>query len=142
MHTLTDNRNRTGTNVRVAFNKNGGSLGETGSVSYMFEKKGYILIEKVEGLDEDQLMMDALENGADDFISEDEYIEIITSVDKFSNLRKILEDLKYIILEADIRFIPNIEKELTEEEEEKFLNFIDKLEENDDVQNVWHNVNM
>ena len=142
VESTTDNKNRAAADIRCIFNKSGGSLGQSGSVSYMFEKKGYILIEKVEGLDEDQLMMDALENGADDFISEDEYIEIITSVDKFSNLRKILEDLKYIILEADIRFIPNIEKELTEEEEEKFLNFIDKLEENDDVQNVWHNVNM
>lgn len=142
VESMTDNKNRAAADIRCIFNKSGGSMGQTGSVSYMFDKKGYILIEKTPSLNEDALMMDALEDGADDVILEEEYIEIITSVDKFSKIRESLENKSYTILEADIRQLPNIKKDLTEEEEEKFLNFIDKLEENDDVQNVWHNADI
>lgn len=142
VESMTDNKNRAAADIRCIFNKSGGSMGQTGSVSYMFDKKGYILIEKTSSLNEDALMMDALEDGADDVILEEEYIEIITSVDKFSAVRESLENKSYKILEADIRQLPNIKKDLTEEEEEKFLNFIDKLEENDDVQNVWHNADI
>ncbi len=142
VESMTDNKNRAAADIRCIFSKSGGSMGQSGSVSYMFDKKGYILIEKTSDLNEDTLTMDALEEGADDVIVEEEYIEIITSVDTFSSIRESLETKLYKILEADIRQLPNIKKELTEEEEEKFLNFIDKLEENDDVQNVWHNADI
>jgi YebC/PmpR family DNA-binding regulatory protein len=142
VESMTDNKNRAAADIRSIFNKSGGTMGQSGSVSYMFEKKGYILIEKVENIDDDELMMYSLDNGADDFILEDEYIEIITTVNEFSKLRELLENKNYKILEADLRQIPNIKKDLNEEEEEKFQNFLDKLEENDDVQNVYHNANM
>lgn len=142
VESMTDNKNRAAADIRCIFSKSGGSMGQSGSVSYMFDKKGYILIEKTSDLNEDTLTMDALEEGADDVIVEEEYIEIITSVDTFSSIRESLETKLYKILEADIRQLPNIKKDLTEEEEEKFLNFIDKLEENDDVQNVWHNADI
>lgn len=142
VESMTDNKNRAAADIRSIFNKSGGTMGQSGSVSYMFEKKGYILIEKVENIDEDELMMYSLDNGADDFILEDEYIEIITTINEFSKLKELLENKNYKILEADLRQIPNIKKDLNEEEEEKFQNFLDKLEENDDVQNVYHNANM
>ena len=108
----------------------------------MFNKKGYFLIEKTDDLDEDTLMLDVLDEGAEDFVSEDEYIEIITAPENFSKVRDYLEAHNYKLDEADVRQIATIKKELTEEEEEKFQNFLDKLEENDDVQDVWHNADI
>lgn len=139
---MTDNKNRAAADIRFIFTKSGGSLGQTGSVGYMFNKKGYILIEKTEGLDEDTLMMEALDNGAEDFVSEDEYIEIYSAPEDFSKLREHLESLHLSILEADVRQIATIKKELNEEEEEKFQRFLDKLDDCDDVQNVWHNADI
>lgn len=139
---LTDNKNRAAADIRHIFSKSGGSLGQTGSVGYMFNKKGYILIEKTANIDEDTLMMEALDNKAEDFISEDGYIEILTTVDDFSSLRDYLTDNGYNLLEADVRYLANIRKELSEEEEVKLQNFLDKLDENDDVQNVWHNADI
>lgn len=139
---LTDNKNRAAADIRHIFSKSGGSLGQTGSVGYMFNKKGYILIEKTANIDEDTLMMEALDNKAEDFISEDGYIEILTTVDDFSSLRDYLTDNGYNLLEADVRYLANIRKELSGEEEVKLQNFLDKLDENDDVQNVWHNADI
>ena len=142
VNVTTDNKNRAAADIRHIFSKAGGNLGQTGSVSYMFNKKGYFLIEKTDDLDEDTLMLDVLDEGAEDFVSEDEYIEIITAPENFSKVRDYLEAHNYKLDEADVRQIATIKKELTEEEEEKFQNFLDKLEENDDVQDVWHNADI
>ncbi len=139
---LTDNKNRTAADVRAAFSRAGGSLGQTGSVGYMFEKKGYILIEKSSNIDEYELMLEVLEHGAEDFVSEEEYIEITTSPEDFSAVREFLEEKNITMLEADVRQIANIKKDLTDEECEKVQNFLDKLEDMDDVQNIWHNGNL
>lgn len=139
---LTDNKNRTAADVRAAFSRAGGSLGQTGSVGYMFEKKGYILIEKNSNIDEYELMLEVLEHGAEDFVSEEEYIEITTSPEDFSAVREFLEEKNITMLEADVRQIANIKKDLTDEECEKVQNFLDKLEDMDDVQNIWHNGNL
>lgn len=139
---LTDNKNRTAADLRSIFSKSGGSLGQTGSVGYMFDKKGYILIEKTSDIDEDTLMLEVLDLGAEDFISEEEYIEILTSPEDFSNIREEIEKKNLTILEADIRQIANIKKELSDEESDKMQNFLDKLDDNDDVQNVWHNADI
>lgn len=138
----TDNKNRTAADVRHIFSKSGGSLGVNGSVGYMFEKKGYILVEKDESIDEDELMMAVLDAGADDFVPDEEYIEIFTSPDLFSDVLEAVEKAGAKIVESDVRQIANMKKELTEEEEEKMQNFLDRMDENDDVQNVWHNADM
>jgi len=138
----TDNKNRTAADVRHIFSKSGGSLGVNGSVGYMFEKKGYILIEKDESIDEDELMMTVLDAGAEDFVPDEEYIEIFTSPDTFSDVLDAVEKTGAKIVESDVRQIANMKKELTEEEEEKMQNFLDRMDENDDVQNVWHNADM
>lgn len=139
---LTDNKNRTAADLRSIFSKSGGSLGQTGSVGYMFDKKGYILIERTSDIDEDSLMLEVLDLGAQDFISEEEYIEIITNPEDFSNIREEIENKNLTILEADVRQIANIKKELSDEESDKMQNFLDKLDDNDDVQSVWHNADI
>lgn len=139
---MTDNKNRAAADIRSIFSKSGGSLGQTGSVGYMFDKKGYILIEQNGDIDEDELMLNVLDNGAEDFVSEEGYIEITSLPENFSKLREYIESLNIQPVEADIRQIANMKKELTEEEETKFQNFLDKLEDNDDVQNVWHNADI
>lgn len=139
---MTDNKNRAAADIRCIFDRAGGNLGQTGSVGYMFEKKGYFVIEKTSNIDEDELMLNVIDNGADDFIAEDEYYEVFTSPDNFNKVKEYLEQNNYVLIEADIKMISNIKKDLTEEEEEKFVTFLDKLEENDDVQNVWHNANI
>ncbi len=139
---MTDNKNRAAADIRCIFTKSGGTLGQTGSVGYMFNKKGYILIEKDGNFDEDELMLEALDNGAEDFVSEDEFIEITCEPESFSNLREYLELKNLVILEADIRQIATIKKELNDEEEEKMQRFLDKLDDCDDVQNVWHNADI
>ena len=136
---MTDNKNRAAADIRSVFTKSGGNMGQTGSVSYMFDKKGVIVIEKNETINEDELMLEVLDNGAEDFISNEEYIEIRTEVGEFSKLKDYLEDKGYTFIESEIKMIANIKKELTEEEENKLQIFLDKLEDLDDVQNVWHN---
>ncbi|MEG2310727.1 MAG: YebC/PmpR family DNA-binding transcriptional regulator [Clostridia bacterium] len=139
---LTDNKNRAAADIRCIFTKSGGTFGQTGSVSYMFEKKGYILIERTNEIDDDTLMMDALESGADDIVCEIEYFEIFSTVENFSLLRETMDNKGYILMDAEIKQIPTIKKELNEEEEEQLQKFLDKLDENDDVQNVWHNADI
>lgn len=139
---MTDNKNRAAADIRCIFSKSGGNLGQSGSVSYMFNKKGYILIEKSENIDADELMLEAIDAGAEDFVAEDEYFEIYTAPENFHNVMEVVEAKGLKTLEADIRQIPTMKKELTEEEEIKVQNFLDKLEENDDVQNVWHNADI
>lgn len=138
---MTDNRNRAAADIRCIFDRAGGNMGQSGSVSYMFKKQGIIIIEKDEKLSEDDLMMEVLENGAEDFTVEEEYYEIKTSPEEFYALKDYLDNKGYTLIEAEIKMIPDMKKELTEEEENKLQIFLDKLEENDDVQDVWHNAN-
>lgn len=139
---MTDNKNRAAADIRCIFSKSGGNLGQSGSVSYMFNKKGYILIEKTDGIDADELMLEAIDAGAEDFVAEDEYFEIYTTPENFHSVMELVESKNLKAIEADIRQIATIKKELTEEEEQKVQNFLDKLDDNDDVQNVWHNADM
>ena len=138
----TDNKNRAAADIRSIFSKSGGSLGQTGSVGYMFERKGYILLEASDSIDEDELMLNVLDNGAEDFVSEEGYIEITSLPENFSKLRDFIEESNLKPIEAEIRYIATMKKELSDEEETKFQNFLDKLEDNDDVQNVWHNADI
>lgn len=138
VETLTDNKNRTAGDVRCAFDKFGGNLGSTGCVSYMFSKKGLIVVDG-DGLEEDDLMLLALDAGADDVRSEDGVYEIYTLPQDYTAVRENLEKQGLKILSSDIEMIP--ENYVTPEESAipKILNLIDRLEENDDVQNVFHN---
>ena len=138
VETLTDNKNRTAGDLRHYFDKNGGNLGQNGCVSFMFDRKGVIVIEKTPEIDEDTLMMDALEAGADDFNVEDDCFEIMTSVDNFSTVREALEKAGYQFVQAEINYVPQTTTVLDDEEAvKKMERLVDMLEENDDVQNVY-----
>ncbi|WP_303968811.1 YebC/PmpR family DNA-binding transcriptional regulator [Sporosarcina ureae] len=139
VYTLTENRNRTGPNMRVAFNKNGGSLGETGSVNYLFERKGRLFIERTEETDEDAVMMAALEAGADDIVSTEDGFEILTDPSEFLNVKEALEVEGLEFVSAEVDMVPSVYADLTEEQQEQFMNMIDALEDDDDVQNVYSN---
>ncbi len=137
---LTDNKNRTAGNVRHFFSKFGGSLGATGSVSWQFKTYGQLIIEKAENIDEDELMMYALDNGADDFSGEDEAYEIVCAPETFGTLRQALEGEGYSFLSAEVTRIPDNEVTLTDENDLKFMGLLlENLEDDDDVQNVYHN---
>ncbi|KPU27999.1 transcriptional regulator [Caloranaerobacter sp. TR13] len=140
---LTDNRNRTASDIRHYFSKFGGNLGSTGCVSFMFDRKGVLIIEKEDGIDEEELMMQAIEAGAEDFITEEEYFEITTSPEDFANVRDSLKQAGYTFTTAEISFIPQNTSKLTDEDDIKNMTkLIDALEDNDDVQNVYHNWEM
>lgn len=143
VHTLTDNLNRTGTNVRVAFNKNGGSMGEKGSVSYMFDRKGYIAIER-EGLDvdEDTMLMSVLEAGGDEMETSDEVFEIYTDPSDLPDVRDALEKEGYTLAQTEVTMIPQTTVQLPEDKKALFNQMIDKLEEDDDVTEVFHNAEL
>ena len=140
--TLTDNKNRTVGDVRHIFDKYGGSLGNTGSVSYMFEQKGVIVAERTLELDEDTMMEIALEAGADDVLSDDDCYTVYTAPGVFSDVRKFLENKGINFIEADIEMVPNDYITLDEKQTETFMKMIDALEDNDDVQSIYHNVNL
>lgn len=140
--TLTDNVNRTVGDVRHIFDKYGGNMGTTGSVSYMFVNSGVIVIEKTPLLDEDTVMEMALEAGADDVITEDEIFEIRTSPASFSEVRKYFEEKNIELAEADIMMVPNDKITLNAEQLVSFNKMLDAFEDNDDVQNVYHNVEL
>ena len=139
---LTDNKNRTVDYVRTAMRKHGGSLGNAGCVSFTFETKGVIIIERTPDLEEDVVMEYALEAGADDFIAEDDAFEVYTSVASFSDVRKYLESKGLNFFEAQIEMLPQNEITLEGDDLAKFKRLIDALEDLDDVQNVYHNVNL
>lgn len=137
---MTDNRNRTAGDVRHYFDKFGGNLGQTGSVSFMFNRKGVILIEKTDATNEDDLMMEALDAGAEDFNVEDEYFEVTTAPEDFSIVREALEKKGYEFMEAGIEMVPATMTKLTDAKQIEFMDkLIDNLEDLDDVQNVYHN---
>ena len=138
---LTDNKNRTAGNVRSAFTKGNGNMGTSGCVSYMFDKKGQIIIDKEEcEMDPDELMMIALDAGAEDFAEEEDSFEVLTDPDEFSAVREALEAEGIPMISAEVTMIPQNYVELTDEADIKALNkTLDLLDDDDDVQNVYHN---
>ena len=138
---LTDNKNRTASNVRNAFTKGNGNVGTPGCVSFMFDKKGQIIVDKEEcDMDADDLMMIALDAGADDFIEEEDSFEILTDPDAFSDIRLSLEEAGIPMVSAEVTMIPQTYVELTDEKDIKNIQkTLDLLEEDDDVQEVYHN---
>ena len=141
VETLTDNKNRTAGNVRNAFTKGNGSIGTQGCVSYMFDQKGQIIIDKEEcDMDPDELMMLALDAGAEDFSEEEDSYEVVTAPEDFSAVREALEAQSIPMMQADVTMIPQTWVELTDEDDIKKLNrTLDLLDEDDDVQAVYHN---
>ncbi len=142
---LTDNRNRVASDIRYIFSRNNGNLGETGCVSYMFERKGRLTIEDEEGtVDVDELMLLALDAGAEDVLVDNpEQVEIITATDDLEAVKNAVEEAGYPIETAEITMIPANTIEITDEETAaKVLTLLDKLEDYDDIQNVYHNADI
>jgi YebC/PmpR family DNA-binding regulatory protein len=139
VNVVTDNKNRSAGNVRHAYSKYGGNMGSTGCVSFMFQKKGEMVIEKTDELDEDELMMMALDAGAEDFASEEEVFIVTTTPEDFGTVREALEANGIEFLEADIKMIPDTYTAVDEETAVKIQKMLDALEEDDDVQDVYHN---
>ncbi len=139
---LTDNRNRTASDIRHLFERHGGNLGATGCVSWMFDRKGLLVIEKGDNVDEEKLMMEALDAGAEDISDEEDVFEIITAPSDFSSVREQLEKAGFSFVSAEIAMIPQNYVELNEEATSKVMNLIEKLEDHDDVQNVFTNLKM
>lgn len=137
--TLSDNKNRTASNVRYLFDRNGGNLGSSGCVSFMFQKKGQIIIEKIESIDEDEIMMASLDAGAEDFNVQEEVYEVITAFEEFSQVREALEAAGYEFLSAEVTMIPDTLTALDLDGADKVQKLVDKLEDDDDVQYVYHN---
>ena len=138
---LTDNRNRTAPEVRHLFDKYGGNMGATGCVSWSFDRKGVIVIDNEDGdLDEDKVMEDALDSGAADFEADGGIFEITTDPDDFNSVTAALEAKGYVFAQAAIEMVPQNYIKLTSEDDIKNMTkMIDLMEDNDDVQNVWHN---
>ena len=139
VETATDNRNRTAGDMRHYFDKSGGNLGQTGSVGYLFSRKGVLTLDG-EGLDEEQLMMDALEAGAEDVTNDEGVFEVTTEADDFSAVCDALTKAGYVFTSAQVEQVPSVYVTLTDEEQTlKFQKLLDMLDENDDVTDVWHN---
>lgn len=140
--TLTDNNNRTAGDIRSTMSKCGGQMGNTGCVSYMFDQKGYIVVERSLSLDEDTITEYAIEGGADDIVTGDDVYEIYTSAANFSAVRKFLEGKGISFLQAEISMIPQNKITLAGDKLETFRKMLDRLDELDDVQNIYHNVDL
>lgn len=139
VETLTDNRNRTAGEMRHYFDKNGGNLGPTNCVSWQFSQKGVLVIENA-GQDEEDVMAAALEAGAEDFSADEDVFEILTLPETFGEVREALEKAGYSFVEAEIKQIPSTTVKLTDDEQVKNMErLLEMLDDNDDVQNVWHN---
>ena len=135
---LTDNKNRTASDVRVAFTRNGGSLGATGSVAYMFDRKGYIVIDRsTTDADEDQVLLDVMDAGGDDLETSDDAFEIYTDPKQFTAVRDALEKAGYKLANAELTMIPQNTTPVPADKKEQFTHLIDALEDNDDVSNVY-----
>lgn len=141
---LTDNKNRTAANVRSAFTKGNGNIGTQGCVSFMFDTKGQIIISKEDcEMDADELMMAALDAGADDFNEEEDSFEVLTSPEAFSAVREALDAASIPMLQAEVTMIPQTYVTLTDENDIRMINrTLDLLDDDDDVQNVYHNWDM
>ncbi|MGB9803928.1 MAG: YebC/PmpR family DNA-binding transcriptional regulator [Desulfofundulus sp.] len=138
MEIMTDNRNRTAGEIRHLFSRHGGNLGEAGCVSWMFSKKGVIVVEK-DGLDEDELMLTALEAGAEDMRTEEDEFEIITAPEDFEQVRRALVEKGVPIAEAQVTMVPQSTVKLAGKEAEQMMRLMDALEDHDDVQEVYAN---
>lgn len=137
---VTDNKNRTVADVRHIFDKSGGTMGASGCVGWMFNHRGVIVIERTASIDEDELMMTALDAGAEDFEPQEDVFEIYTAVNDFSKVREALEAAGYTFISAELSMIPTNTTDVTDPEAvQKVLRFLEKLEDNDDVQEVYHN---
>lgn len=137
---VTDNRNRISAEMKHMFSKAGGNLGASGSVAWMFDKKGQIVVERTALMDEDEVMMQALDAGAEDFVAQEDVFEIYTSPAEFSKVREALESAGYTFLKAEVAMIPQNTVNITDPEVvEKVNKFLDNLDDNDDVQEVFHN---
>ncbi|MCI8360477.1 MAG: YebC/PmpR family DNA-binding transcriptional regulator [Clostridiales bacterium] len=142
VETLTDNRNRTAADLRHYFDKCGGNLGQPGSVMFQFQRQGIIEIE-AEGREEEAVMEAALEAGADDFKSDGDVYSIVTDPTQLGAVRDGVEKAGYPYLSAEVAYVPSVTVDIADSElTEKMVKLIDMLEENDDVQDVWHNWNM
>jgi YebC/PmpR family DNA-binding regulatory protein len=139
VNVVTDNKNRSAGNVRHAYSKYGGNMGTSGCVSFMFQEKGELVIEKTDELDEDEVMMMALDAGAEDFASEEEVFVVTTNPEDFGTVREALASNGIEFLEADVKMIPNMYTAVDEETAVKIQKMLDALEEDDDVQDVYHN---
>jgi YebC/PmpR family DNA-binding regulatory protein len=140
---ISDNRNRTASDVRHCFAKYGGNLGTTGSVGFMFDERGVLVVEKAPGSDEDEMMMTALDAGAEDVNVEEDVFEILTAPNDFSAVREKLEQQGITFLSAEVQKIPQNTVAVTDPDTiVKIQKMLDLLEENDDVQNVFHNADL
>lgn len=139
---LTDNKNRTAGDVRHAFDKFGGSLGSNGCVSYLFQRKGIVTVEKTDNLDGDELMLTALDSGANDVVEYDDCFEIITNAFEHTSVEEALTKAGYAVTSAETTLIADSSVDLDEERVVKFNRMIETLEDLDDVQEVYHNVNL
>lgn len=138
---LTDNKNRSATDVRVAFNKNGGNLGESGCVSFMFDRKGLLIAEKSNvQMNEEEMMLEAIEAGAEDIEVHEDAYEIITTPVSFAEVKETLSKLGVVFETQEVTMIPQTTTKLVGEDLEKMMQLIDVLEDNDDVQEVYHNL--
>ena len=139
---LTDNKNRTAGDVRHAFDKFGGSLGSTGCVSYLFQRKGIVTVERTDKTDADELMLCALDAGAKDVIEYDDSFDIITEPNAHSGVSDAMTNAGYNVIEAETRLVPDSYVDLPADKLASFNRMVDMLEDLDDVQEVYHNVNM
>lgn len=137
---LTDNKNRTAGDVRHAFDKHGGSLGSTNCVSYLFKRKGIVVV--TDFSDIDTLMLDAIEEGAVDVVEDEDAVEIITEPNEDGKMREALEKKGYNVVSSETELVPDMYVDLSADQEAKFQRMIDALEDLDDVQEVYHNVNL
>ena len=138
VETLTDNKNRSAGNVRSAFTKGGGNMGTTGCVGFMFQEKGEIVIER-EDKDEDEIMMLALDAGAEDFAAEEEVFVVTTTPEDFGTVREALEAEEIEFLEAAVKMVPDTYTAINEDDAKKFQKMLDLLDDDDDVTDVYHN---
>lgn len=140
VETATDNTTRTVANVRSYFNKVGGSLGTTGSLSFMFERKSVFKVKEKEGVDMEELELELIDYGVEEIFAEEGTIMIYGAFESFNDIQKYLEENQFEIESAEFERIPNDTKELSEEEKELVNKLIEKLEDDEDVQNVFHNM--
>ncbi|WP_085523241.1 YebC/PmpR family DNA-binding transcriptional regulator [Tuberibacillus sp. Marseille-P3662] len=136
---LTDNKNRSASDIRHAFSKHGGNLGEDGCVAFMFDRKGVIVIEQSKETDEDTLMLDAIEAGAEEMETEDGYYEVTTEPENFKGVRDTLTEQGYELSDAEVTQIPQTTTSLSDADRDKLNKLIETLEDNDDVQDIYHN---
>jgi len=137
---LTDNKNRTAGDVRHAFDKHGGSMGSNGCVSYLFNRKGSVIV--IDVADVDTLMLDAIEEGAIDVVEDEDSVEIVTEANQDGKMRDALQAKGYNVVSSETALVPDMYVDLSEEQLGKFTRMIDALEDLDDVQEVYHNVNL